>query len=396
MSAPAKTKAAPAKRKAHWRALRWLAVPVLVLLSLAVLLHARYGGGAAFPDRTTTPLWDSDALEVVANLDFPPGNIAVSRDRRIFFTLHPEARPPMNVVEWVDGEARPWPSAAMQPGGDADEALHEVLSIRIDAQNRLWALDNGKHGLKPGRLLAFDLDSGELVHSHSFSRELVGLGSHLNDFQVSPDGNTVYIADASFFALTPAILVYDVARQQARRVISAHESVDAEHYLPVVQGRPMQAFGLVTIRPGVDSIALSPEGDWLYFSAVTNNYMYRVATALLRDAEVSSETLKRRIQRVGLKTMSDGLTSDNAGNIYISDPEHSAILRMSPRGELSTLIKDARLRWPDGFSFGPDGELYVTASSLHQVIGLPPASVAKNAPYQVFRVKNDVPGRPGH
>lgn len=396
MNAPAKTKAAPAKRKAHWRALRWLAAPVLVLLSLAVLLHARYGGGAAFPDRTTTPLWDSDALEVVAKLDFPPGNIAVSRDRRIFFTLHPEARPPMNVVEWVDGEARPWPSAAMQPGGDAAEALHEVLSIRIDAQNRLWALDNGKHGLKPGRLLAFDLDSGELVHNHSFSRELVGLGSHLNDFQVSPDGNTVYIADASFFALTPAILIYDVARQQARRVISAHESVDAEHYLPVVQGRPMQAFGLVTIRPGVDSIALSPEGDWLYFSAVTNNYMYRVATALLRDAEMSGETLKRRIQRVGLKTMSDGLTSDNAGNIYISDPEHSAILRMSPRGELSTLVKDARLRWPDGFSFGPDGELYVTASSLHQVIGLPPSSVAKNAPYQVFRVKNDVPGRPGH
>ena len=39
MSAPAKTKAAPAKRKAHWRALRWLAVPVLVLLSLAVLLR---------------------------------------------------------------------------------------------------------------------------------------------------------------------------------------------------------------------------------------------------------------------------------------------------------------------------------------------------------------------
>lgn len=378
------------------RWVRWLALPIIVVLALAVLLHARYGGGAAFPDRSGTALWDGDVLEVVADLDYPPGNIAVSASGRMFFTLHPEARPPVNLVKWVDGGMQPWPSLAMQPGGEHPQALHEVLSIRIDQQNRLWALDNGKHGIKPGRLLAFDLDSGEIVHNYTFPRELVGLGSHLNDFQVSPDGNTIYIADASFFALTPAILVYNVERQQARRVISDHESVDAEHYLPVVQGRPMRAFGLVTIRPGVDSIALSPDGDWLYFSAVTNNYMYRVATALLREAELAPDALKRRIQRVGLKTMSDGLTSDEAGNIYISDPEHSAILRMSPGGELTTLVKDERLRWPDGFSFGPDGELYVTASSLHQVIGLPPSSVAEHAPYQVFRLKNDIPGRPGH
>ncbi len=396
MSPKASAPAAKPKPRPRRRWLRWLILPTLVVMSCALMLHAVYGGGGAFPDRTAEPVWESQRLEVVANLDYPPGNIAVSADERVFFTLHPEARPPVNLVEWVDGSTRPWPSAAMQPGGSDAHALHEVLSIRIDAQQRLWALDNGKHGLKPGRLLAFDLNSGDLVHSYTFGRELVGLGSHLNDFQVSPDGQTIYIADASFFARNPAILVYDVATQQARRVISDHESVDAEHYLPVVQGRPMQAFGLVTIRPGVDSIALSPDGTWLYFSAVTNNYMYRVASALLRDPDLSPEVLKRRIQRVGLKTMSDGLTSDSAGNIYISDPEHSAILRMTARGELSTLIRDPRLRWPDGFSFGPNADLYVTASSLHQIIGLPPSNVAKHAPYQVFKLKNDIPGRPGH
>ena len=394
MSAKATTKTARPKPRLRW--LRWLILPTLLILAGALTLHVCYGGGAAFPDRTDEPAWPGQRLEVAANLDYPPGNIAVSADARMFLTLHPEARPPVNLVEWADGRSQAWPSAAMQPGGSDPQALNEVLSIRIDTQQRLWALDNGKHGLKPGRLLAFDLNSGEIVHSYTFPRELVGLGSHLNDFQVSPDGHTIYIADASFFARKPAILVYDVARQQARRVISNHESVDAEHYLPVVQGRPMQAFGLVTIRPGVDSIALSPDGTWLYFSAVTNNYMYRVASTLLRDPQLSSAALKRRIQRVGLKTMSDGLTSDSAGNIYISDPEHSAILRMSPDGRLTTLLRDSRLRWPDGFSFGPDAELYVTASSLHQIIGLAPSNVAKHAPYQVFRLKNDIPGRPGH
>lgn len=398
MSSKASAQAAKPKPKPKFRLrwLRWLILPTLVVMTCALVLHVAYGGGAAFPDRSAEPEWDSQRLEVVADLDYPPGNIAVSADERIFITLHPEARPPVNLVEWVEGRTRPWPNAAMQPGGSDPQALHEVLSIRIDQQQRLWALDNGKHGLKPGRLLAFDLSSGDVVHSYTFPRELIGLGSHLNDFQVSPDGQTLYIADASFFARTPAILVYDVATQQARRVISDHPSVDAEHYLPVVQGRPMQAFGLVTIRPGVDSIALSRDGTWLYFSAVTNNYMYRVASALLRDPELPSNALKRRIQRVGLKTMSDGLSSDNAGNIYISDPEHSAILRMSPRGQLTTLVRDPRLRWPDGFSFGPNANLYVTASSLHQIIGLPPSNVAKHAPYQVFRLKNDIPGQPGH
>ena len=302
----------------------------------------------------------------------------------------------MNIVEWADGQARPWPNLAMQPGGGDPQALHEVLSIRIDDQNRLWALDNGKHGIRAGRLLAFDVDSGELLHQYTFPRDVAGIGSHLNDFQISPDGQTVYIADASFFAKTPAIVVYDVASQTARRVISAHESVDAEYYLPVVQGRPMQALGLVSIRPGVDSISLSADGQSLYFAPVSNNYLYRVATSLLRDASLAPAEVKRRIQRLGLKTMSDGISSDQAGNIYITDPEHSAILHMNSKGELTTLLKTEKLRWPDGLSFGPDGWLYISCSSLHQVIGLPPASVREHAPYQVFRVRNDVPGRVGH
>ncbi len=369
----------------------------LVLIALAAFgLRLRYGGGAAFPDRSGDPLWPDSRLELVAELDYPAGNIAVAPDGRVFFTLHPEARPPVNLVEWVDGQARPWPSAEMQPDGSAADALIEVLSIRIDQQNRLWALDNGSHGSSPGRLLAFDLDSGALVHRFEFPRELVGLGSHLNDFQVSPDGQTIYIADASFFGKNPAILVYDLPSMSARRVISGHESVIAEHYLPVVQGRPMQAFGLVTIRPGVDSIGLSRDGEWLYFAPVTSNYMYRIASRHLRNSALDAEQVESRIQRFGLKTMSDGITLDDVGNIYISDLEHSAILRMSPDGNLQTLVKSERLRWPDGFSFGPDNMLYVTCSALHQVIGLPPSSVRKHAPYQVFRMAMDQSGTPGH
>src|SRR6185369_16626082 len=112
-------------------------------------------------------------------------------------------------------------------------------------------------------------------------------GSHLNDFQVSPDGKFIYIADASFFAKTPALVLYDVDRKSARRVLENDVSTRAEDFTPVVRGRRMIAFGLVAIRPGVDSITLDAKGDWLYFGAVTSRRMYRARTADLRNEELS-------------------------------------------------------------------------------------------------------------
>ncbi len=383
------------------RLLRRLLVACLVLAllagaALAVALKLRYGGGEAFPDRSEQPQWPASVLEKVADLDAPPGNIAVSADGRVFITLHPEARPEIKVAELVNRRPQPYPDLSFQTGSGNPRYFRSVLSLRIDRFNRLWTLDNGHHGLEPGRLLAFDLASGQVVHEYVFPKAIAGLGSHLNDFQVSPDGQFIYIADASFFALTPALIVYDVARQTARRLLEGHPSVTAEKYLPVVQGRPMEAFGLVAIRPGVDSIALDTRGEWLYFAPVSNNHMYRIRAADLLDEGLAPETLGLRVENFALKTMSDGITLDTQDNIYISDPEHSAILRLDPQRRLRTLVKDPMLRWPDGFSFGPNGWLYVTCSSLHQVIGLPPSSVRKHAPYQVYRFRPGVEGVPGH
>lgn len=361
------------------------------------VLKWRYGGGGEFPDRLPgAAQLPESVLETVAELPTPPGNIAVSADGRVFVTLHPEARPQWSVVELVDSTMQPWPSLAFQTGDGEPRHFRDVLSVRIDRQNRLWTLDNGGHGLHPGRLLAFDLASGKVVHEFEFPRAIAGLGSHLNDFQVAPDGGTVYIADASFFAQTPALIVYDVAGRAARRLLDGHPAVMPDPFVPVVQGRRMELFGAVAIRPGVDSIALDRRGEWLYFAPVSELNLYRIRAADLSNPSLSAASLAGRVEVHAPKTMSDGLTMDDAGTVYISDLEHSAIVALRPDGSLETLVQSERLRWPDGFSFGPGGWLYVSCSSLHQVLGLPPSSVRRHAPYPVFRLRIGATAAPGH
>ena len=159
----------------------------------------------------------------------------------------------------------------------------------------------------------------------------------------------------------------------------------------------MQALGLVAIRPGVDSIALSRDGAWLYYAPITNRHLYRVASTALLDTALKPEALAATVEVLPPKTMADGITTDNEGHVYLSDLEHSAVLRYTPAtGAMTTLVKTERLRWTDGFSFGPDGWLYVTGSSLQHVIGQLPSSVAEHAPYQVFRFQPGATAPAGH
>lgn len=367
-------------------AIRWLLRLLLVVgLVVALLLGGvklRYGmGGGDFPDRSGAPQYPESALELVAELPTPPGNIAVSASGRVFVSLHPEARPTTKIVELVQGQMQPFPDAAFQ------SQFVDVLGVRLDAQNRFWTLDNGGHGIDNARLIAFNIDTRKIEQDYTFPREIAGLGSHLNDFNVSADGKTLYIADASIFGKHPALIVYDVASQSARRLLADHASVTADDAIPVVQGRRMMVLGLFGIRPGVDSIALSRDGTWLYYAPVNKNKLYRIATAHLLDASLSPAQLAGQVEPYADKTMSDGITTDAEGNVYLTDPEHSAIVRLTPERKLETLLKTERLRWPDGFSFGSDGWLYVSCSSLQHVIGQAPASIAAHAPYQVFRFK---------
>lgn len=375
---------------------RIAAILAVVLVVFLAFVRIRFGSGERLDDRTGPPRLGADALELVADLEYPPGNIAVSNSGRVFATLHPDGKPPIKVVEIVDGKPVAYPNEEWQTESADMPAFQTILSIRIDRQNRLWVLDFADFGRGQPRLLAFNLATGQLVHEYDFPPDVAGLGSMLNDFQVSADGSTIFIAETSPILHRPALIVYDVATFTSRRVLDRHASVLPEPYLVQAPGRDMRIYGLVALRIGVDSIALDRKGEYLYYGPVTGDRMYRIRAADLQNPNLDDAALAARVEDFAPKTLSDGLTTDDDGNVYLSDMEHSAIVVLKPDATLETLVKDPRLRWPDGFSFGPGGWLYVTCSSLHHVLFVDSSVMRAHAPYQIFRVKPGPSAAPGH
>ncbi len=237
------------------------------------------------PGRRRSP---STAIERVADLDHPPGNIAVTPDGRVFFTFHPDGGSPVAVAELRDGKPVPFP-----PGFDE---FQSVLSLRVDRQGRLWALDHGRYGRGQPRILAFDPATGRELERYDFPSDVAGLFSMLNDFQVDPAGEHIYIAESSPIIGHPALIVYDTKTRTSRRLLHRHPSVSTEDYRIQAPGRDMVLFGLFTLRIGVDTIALDRHGEWLYYGPVTGGTLYRVRTADLNDTSLSPEALGARVE----------------------------------------------------------------------------------------------------
>lgn len=367
----------------------------LLLLGIAAsfTLRARYGAGAPYPDLSTAPALDASKLEVVLEYPEPIGNVAVSADGRVFFTVHPESRPDGNkLLEWVDGAAEPYPSGSAQPA-----LFDTVLGVVIDRQDRLWTIDHGNHGFRTARLVGIDLETSSVIHNHEFRADIAPAGSMLQDLQVSADGRHIIIADASIWRQKPALVVYDTETQQARRVLEAHPSVSAEDYLVRTASRDMSYLGgLVSLKAGVDGITLDTDNRWLYFGAINQSGLYRLPVEVLLNAELPDRQLAAEVERVTDKPLSDGLSSDLAGNVYVTDVEHGAVMQVDANGRLQTLIRSPQIRWADGLSFGPDGWLYLADSAIPELVLQTSEHIEQQGPYRIFRFQPGSPGIAGH
>lgn len=374
------------KRILLWGALS-LASIILVVIGV---FYALFGGtGKEFPTMATQPVLPSSAMEIVATLNEPPGNLAVSQDNRVFITYHAESRPEIKVLEIVNGKAIPYPNAEFQherPNGLP--YFDHIFNIRIDRQNRLWTLDHGFHGLKKPRLMAFDLTTNRLVHDVVFPSDIAGAGSYIQDMQIDSTGEHIYIADIGVVAKKPAIIIYNTQTRKARRILERHASVTEEPYEINAQGRKMYPLGgLFWMHPALDPIALDKRDEWLYFGPMSGGKLFRARTADLNNEKLSAEQLAAKVELYAKKSQCDGLSMDREDNIYLTSIEDGAINVIGKDRQQKTLIKHPKMRWPDGLSFGGDGYVYIADSDIPDVMMKSKSHIAASAPFYIFRFR---------
>ena len=117
---------------------------------------------------------------------------------------------------------------------------------------------------------------------------------------------------------------------------------------------------------------------------------YQAMSRLLREGD--HEQIAAAIRVVGPKPVSDGAATDDAGNHFFTNLNENGIDRLSPQGELTPLVRDPRLQWPDNAQFGPDAWLYIAANQLHLSPAFTGGEDLGRPPYRILRVWTGTPG----
>jgi sugar lactone lactonase YvrE len=167
----------------------------------------------------------------------------------------------------------------------------------------------------------------------------------------------------------------------------------------VIDGKPVevkQADG-TTIRPrvGVNPIALDDSDEWLYYGAMHAKTLYRVRTRDLRDADLAPDVLAGRVQPYAQRPITDGISLDEAGNIYLGDLANNAIGVIDSGRNYRIVQRSPLMSWIDAFSFGPDGYFYVVANQLHRSAFLNGGVAATKPPFVLLRFRPYMRGRVG-
>ena len=349
------------------------------------------------------------SLEPIAFFhDAMPTGLTVSHKGRIFVNFPKWGDEVQYSVAEVlnDGNIIAYPDAALNITDDNDQAstFVSVQSVVVDPIDRLWILDTGsplfrltKYG--GPKLICVDLETNKVIKKILFSQAVALPTTYLNDIRFDlrrGDEGMAFITDSSQKG-SNGIIVVDLASGDSWRKLNDHQSTKPEGlqtFLPFVEGKPFleqQQDGSIKhgASMGADGIAISSDGSRLFYCPLGSRRLYSVDTDTLSDRDIPESDVVKSVKDHGDKGgASDGLESDASGNIYSTNYEHNAILRLRNADKIwETLVYDSRLLWPDTLSLARDGYLYVTANQLHRQPRYNKGKDLRVKPYTVFRIQ---------
>lgn len=312
--------------------------------------------------------------------------IAVSPDgRRTFMVIAKQKGQDVpQLAEYLDGKLTPYPDPAWnswQPGEDATSKWVHANSVRFGPDGTLWVVDFGSEGLHQPeqphgpKLVGIDIATGQPTRAFYFDT-LTRADSALDDVRFN--GTHAYLTDAGW----PGLIVLDLQSGAMHRALSDTSTVRAQmplrsegHELKDKSGQPIYFHA--------DQLEVSPDGKLLYYQPCSGP-MAVIETRYLDDFNMLDST-RAAHARVFAKTGTAGGTAiDSAGNLYVSDTDHTAVLKITPAGAITTLVQDPRLIWVDAMWITPDGRLWMPAAQMSHTPDFNHGKLDVHYPMQVF------------
>jgi sugar lactone lactonase YvrE len=316
------------------------------------------------------------SLKKVASFDHQVTGVTASETGRMFVNFPRWTEDTeVSVAELLpNGDLKPFPDAGWNSWRNArQDSLTPgdrwvcVQSVVADKRGSLWVIDAGAPAQAQvvagaPKLVQIDLATNQVAKVYPLGLDIAPQGSYLNDVRLSPDGKFAYITDSG---TSGAIVVLNLETGKARRALDGAPSTQFEKGVMVkVDGKPVQRPDGRGVQFSADGIALSANGETLYWQAVKGNTLYKVGTEALRTGNLAE--LSGKVEKVGENGPADGLLMDAQDRMYISSVEDHSI-KLREGDQVKVLLKDKDMVWPDTFTQGPDGTVYVTDSRIPEM-----------------------------
>ena len=249
------------------------------------------------------------------------------------------------------------------------------------------------------KLIGVNLQNDTIFKTIVFPTTVAFSDSYLNDVRfdlrpnVTASGQGVaYITDSSVEGRN-GIIIVDLGTGESWRHLDGHPSVHPEQqWLAYLWGVPLYQYQAETKRAiygafGSDGIALSADGERLFWKNVAGRYLFSIPTERLRDQSATSELMAQQaINNHGQTGITDGMETDTNGFIYHGNMEQNAISFFNPaNGTDQLFVRDPRINWVDTFSTATDGYLYFTVNQLVFGSGFYPGTDRRVRPFALFR-----------
>lgn len=347
-------------------------------------------GGLLCMANGATPSGKYQLTEVFKDNNFQLTGLTVSKTGRLFVNYPRWSAEYLNAVVEVmpDGSVKPFPDESWnrwdldpKTAGNHFVCVQEVF---VDDTDSLWALDAAAPMLMSilpdgPKLVKIDLKTNKVTRVIQLPPDTAKTHTYLNDIRFDLQRNFAYITDSGM----GGIIVVDLASGKSHRALDNDPSVMPDKSVKIViNGKPVLNSAGQTPAFHSDAIALSPDGNYLFYQPIAATKLYRVKTEDLRNPsghptpEVYSETFPL-----------DGIWMDSKQNIYLSNVQANGVSRLTPDKKIELLVSDPRLQWPDTFAEGPDGSIYVSASHINDSPTYNNGKSVRTLPYTVFRFK---------